>query len=102
MASDKIEDGVAKLLNKGDVLKVATKGKATEVAEAETTLMECMEIATALGGITLVTKAVGSLFVRVGLKLTVKEKQGRERVQYTMDQIRSMFLKEVGVALGKR
>ena len=44
MTSDKIEDGVAKILNKGDVMKVVAKAKATEVAETETTLMECMEI----------------------------------------------------------
>ena len=84
MTSDKIEDGVAKLLVKGDVVKVAGKSKSAEALEAEELLKECLEIAEALGGYMVLVKSPGKIFGRIGLKLTNKEKSGRERTSYTV------------------
>ena len=102
LTSDKVEDGVAKLLQKSDISRVASKAKAAEATEAEEFLKDCMAISEAVGGTAAIAKPVGQAFVRMGLKLTGKEKQGRERSTYTIDQLRTMFLADVGQILGEK
>jgi hypothetical protein len=50
MTGDKVEDTVARLLNKADVSKVASKPKLAAVLEAETALQNAFDIAAPLGG----------------------------------------------------
>jgi len=94
MTSDKIEDGVARLLGKTDILKVANK--TDEAVEAEEILKDSLEIADAFGGIDVIIKPLGQIFSRMGLKLADREKHGRERACYTMTQLKTLFLKDVG------
>ena len=65
MTSDKIEDNVARLLNKADIGKVAAKAKADEASEAEEILKDCMDMAEAVAGIVKVIKSLGEMFSRV-------------------------------------
>ena len=101
MTSDKLEDNVARLLGKGDVAKIAGKLKLPTSIDAETTLQSAMEIAIPLGGVDVVLKQLGQMFVRVGLMLTGKEKLGRERTVYTLSEIRNKFLEDVSQVMGR-
>ena len=47
-------------------------------------------------------KPLGQLFVRVGLLITDKGKQGREHTVFTLQKIQQAFLEGVGEAVGKR
>ena len=47
-------------------------------------------------------KPLGQLFVRVGLLITDKGKQGREHTVFTLQEIQQAFLEGVGEAVGKR
>ena len=87
LISDKLEDGVARLLSKADVAKVAAKPKLASVTEAESTMQNALEIANSLGGIDIVLKPLGQLFVRVGLLITDKGKQGRKHTVFTLQKI---------------
>ena len=99
MTSDKIEDGVAKLLSRADVNKVTVKAKSAEASEAEAVLQDCMEIAAVVGGIDAMIKPLGLVFSRMGLKLCQREKAGREGKVYTMDELKAMFLADTSKLL---
>ena len=101
LTSDKIEDNVARLLSTADISKVASKALAAQALQAEKLLGEVLEIATALGGYADIIKSVGKVFTRVGLLLTAKEKQGRERVVFTFANLQSVFLADVSAELGR-
>ena len=101
LTSDKVEDGVARLLGKGDVTRLATKSKLAELTTAEELLQHALDIGNTLGGIEQVLKPMGKVFVRVGLLLTSKEKQGREHTVYTVAEIQQKFLTELGEVVGK-
>ena len=100
MTGDKLEDNVARLLVKSDVLKIAHKSKMAVVDEIETALQNAMAIAISLGGADVCLKPLGQMFVRMGLKATDKEKGGRERKCYTIQEICSIFLKDVSECIG--
>ena len=93
---------MARLLSKANVAKVAAKPKLASVTEAESTMQNALEIANSLGGIDIVLKPLGQLFVRVGLLITDKGKQGREHTVFTLQEIQQAFLEGVGEAVGKR
>jgi len=101
MTSDKVEDNVARLLNRGDINKVAGKAKAVNTYEAEGILKDCMDMAEAVGGIDNILQPLGKMFSRMDLKLADKEKYGRERACYSMKQLQAMFLEDVGEILGR-
>ena len=97
-----MEGGAIRLLSKANVFKVSTKPKLASVTEAESTMQKALEIANSLGGIDIVLKPLGQLFVRVGLLITYKGKQGRENTVFTLQKIRQAILEGVGEAVGKR
>ena len=101
LTGDKVEDGVARLLNRGDISKVAGKPKQDEANTAEQILGEAMQIAVSLGGYDEVMEPLGQLFVRVGLRLTGKEKVGREKKVYKWGDICKFFLEGVSQAKGR-
>ena len=70
--------------------------------DCESVLEHGMKIAEAVGGIDAVLKPMGQLFVRVGLFATGKEKSGQEGKVYTLVQIRSMFLDDLSLVVGKK
>ena len=92
LTGDKVEDGVARLLVKADVTKLATKPKMAEAGTAERILGEAMDIAKGLDGIDAALEPLGQLFVRVALKLVGKEKMGRERKEYKWGDICNAYL----------
>ena len=99
VSSDKIEDGVARLLSKSDLTKVASKSKAAAVKEAEELLQDALDIAEATSSNDALVQPLGQLFVRVGLKLSGKEKSGRERKEHSFPDIQKAFLAGVGSCL---
>ena len=101
LTGDKVDEGFAKTVGKTDVGKITAKAKAAEAEEVEGILADAMEIATAIGGMQKVVKPLGQLFVRIGLKASQREKNGRERKAYEYDDIRSMYLGDVGKILGE-
>ena len=102
MTGEKIEDGVARYLLKTDVSKLTAKTKLNAIEEAEGALQNAYDIAIGLGGVDVVLKPLGQLFVRIGLLVTNKGKQGRERTVYSLKQICSMYLADVGAIIGRR
>ncbi|CAK0801107.1 unnamed protein product [Prorocentrum cordatum] len=92
LTGDKVEDGVARLLVKNDVTKVASTPKMAEANTAESILGEAMDIARGLDGIDAALQPLGQLFVRIALKLTGKEKMGREGKELKWGDICVSFL----------
>ena len=68
-----------------EAVQFTTKAKAAEATEAEQIMQEAMEIAVLLGGVSAVTRSLGKVFTRIGLKLTGKEKSGREKTIYSFE-----------------
>ena len=101
LTSDQIEDGIARLLSKVDFAKVAAKNNTGTVSEAEEVLQEAMEIAGSVSTTDSLLKPLGMMFVRVALLVLGKEKQGRERKVYTMQELQKLFLNDVSNVLGK-
>ena len=105
LTSPKSEDGIAKLLVKGDVSKVANKQNAPEAASVETTLEEGLHIMqTLVKANQLLDQTVGPigrLLVRAVLKLVKKEKEGREAVEYSYEEIKNKYLQELSAESGK-
>ena len=99
LTSDKIEDNVAKLLTKGDILKVS---KAKDLNKWEQVLQDAMVIAESVGGFKVVLKPLGQLFVRVALVAADKEKHGREKKNYTLSEIKTLFLVDVGQLIDRK
>ena len=101
LTCDKLEDGVARLLRDTDVKAVAAVKNMAAVAEAESVLLDAMNIDKAMdrGDLDLL-KPLGQLFVRVGLLLTKREKFGREGKSYTMDKIKQLYLDDISRIIG--
>ena len=102
MTSDKVEDHVARLLRKEDVGKVASKPKLAVAMEHEQALQTGFDIAMTLGGVDKLLQPLGQMFVRSGLLLTGKEKQGRERTGYTLKEICSKYLADGSALIGQQ
>ena len=101
LTCDKIEDGIARLLSQGDVKTVASLKNKEAVAESESVLVDACFIDKAMrrGG-TDFLKPLGQLFVRVGLRLTHSEKKGREAKEYSLDQVKQIFLDDISKIVG--
>jgi len=101
LTSDRIEDGIARLLLKSDVKFVAGRNKMIAASESEATLTDAMAIAKAIDReVGDLLKPMGQLFVRIGLRLTNSEKKGRECKVYSLDQIRQSFLDDISNIVG--
>ena len=70
MTGDKLEDGIARLLKKEMVAGFTNKAKIGEAIKADDALQSAMDIAKALGGVDVVLKPLGQMFVRIGLLWT--------------------------------
>ena len=102
LTRDKVEDGISRLLIKSDFLRIAAKNAAAEVAEVEQILQDGLDIVDRVCCRDDALAALGQFFVRIALKVAKKEKMGREGVQRDMDQIKALFLKDVGTVVGKK
>ena len=107
LTAPKIDDGIAKLLVKGDVQRLTAKALLKDVEKANMLLEQCGKISQALTAAgTLKQDAevgpTGRFWVRIMLKLTNKEKSGREKVVYTTEQICAKFLGEMSDATGSK
>ena len=105
LTSDKKEDGIAKLLVKGDVARVAGKSKEQKCGEAEAALSDAMQIKDSVidaGNAKEedLLKALGQFFVRVALMLAGKGKAGRECKEYTLDEAKQAYIKTISEAMG--
>ena len=105
LVTDKHDDRIAKCLCKSDISKIAGKAYADKAKQAEYALTAGMDIVdtlnqsgTSKNGMLL--QPLGHFFVRTGLWLTGKGKDGPEGKEYSMDEVKQMFLlsvcKEVG------
>ena len=101
MTSDKIKDGVARLLLDTDLAKFKAKAKLPMVEESEDALMDAMAITESLGGMEKMLQPLGRFFVRVGLKASNKEKLGREGQEYSLNEMKQLFLDGVKEIEGK-
>ena len=98
------EQRVAKLLKKEDVARTATQVTKVKANEAEAALQGALQIVELLGfSITdpSTLRDLGQFFVRVGLWVTGKGKQGREGKDYALPQIKAKFLDAIGKVVGK-
>ena len=105
LQSLKIEDGIAKLITKTDVVKVASKNQLPLAQSCEKVLKEAMILHDAVvagHGVrsTELIQPLGQIFTRVGLHLTKKEMMGTEKKEYTLDEIKSLFLAKVSAKAG--
>ena len=109
LSAEKTEDGIAKLLTKSDVTKVASKAKATEAKQAEKTLSKAKSIVAALAkdqnlqhfSEEVALMPLGQIFVRTGLWLAEKGNASREKVSYTLKDIKILFLKALSNFVGR-
>ena len=105
LTSPKVEDGVARLIRPVDISKMASKQKAAIAAECESTLYDAARM---VGYLTTNLKLkqdaelgpLGRLWVRVALLATDKGKFGREKKDFTIGEIRSMFLADLCRTVG--
>ena len=74
LTGDKVAGGVARLLGKGGVSKVAGKPTQAEADIDELIRGEAMQTAKRLGGVDAAPGPLGQMFVRAGLRLTGEEK----------------------------
>lgn len=105
LTSNKKEDGVAKFIVKSDITKIASKAKADVAELCENTLKEAIDIVDAISASEpdfdqKSTQAVGQLFVRVCMLATTKAKSSKEGKDYTMHEIKQLFLGSLGELLG--
>ena len=101
LTGDKVEDSVARLLSKADVVKVASKAKMAATLEAEKLLEDAWHLVNAVSSTDACIKPLGQMFVRLGLKLTGLEKKGREGKTYSITELKTLFLKGVSDVVGK-
>ena len=105
LTSPKKEDGIARLLVKQDVVKLASKSKEKQCTLAEEALKVAMDMKASIVSSGACTeadllKALGQMFTRVALWLCEKEKLGGEGKQYTMDEIKTLFVSAISTAVG--
>ena len=104
LTSPKFEDGIAKLLQRGDMTKLCTKSMTEKVDAAETVLEQAMHITNVMQKSGKMARSefgpLGRLYVRIALLLTGKEKDGREQINYTMAQIQKTYLDEMTTMAG--
>ena len=100
LTSPKFEDGIAKLLVKNDINRVATKQNVDAALLGEKVLCDALTIAKSVVKAKELTNdsihgPFGRIVVRVALRAVGKEKDGREKKEYTMERIKELFLEEM-------
>ena len=101
LTGPQVVGGVARLVSKADVSKVASKAKMAETLEAEMILDDAWKLTTAVCGIEAGLKPLGQLYARVALKLAGLEKKGREGKVYTVKEMQKHFLNGMSAIVGK-
>ena len=102
LTSDKVEDSICRLLVKADLVRLSTKAAAAEAAEVERVLQDGLDIVDRVSSREAALQVLGQLFVRVVLKVTKKEKLGRDPTQRLMAEIKTMFLNDLGALIGQK
>ena len=103
---EKIEDGIARLLEDTDVATMKAKDKLIQVTSVEKVLMESwMKIDDRVKSGHITDKRAcslfGSLSSRLVLLLTEKEKQGFEKKAYgSIANVKAKFIEDLAVAIG--
>jgi hypothetical protein len=102
LTSDKVEDGIAKLLSKSDVSKLTQKGKAHAVLECEDALVTAQRLSNVLieqhparYSQSASLEPLGQFSVRVGLYATGRGAAGPEKKEHTLQQIKDLYLAHV-------
>ena len=107
LSASQVQDGIAKLLMKSDVARLAAKAQSAKAKACEETLVKAKAMLAALSekyeGLdeTACLEPLGKLFVRVGLYGTDKGVAGREKKQYDLQEIQHLFLDELTKIVGK-
>ena len=107
LTAPKLEDGLGKLLKRSDVAKMCTAKSFANAAECEDTLRHGVDICDLLcmnypqkADAENIIGPKGKLFVRVALFAVEKGKLGLEAKEYTLGEIRSLFLEELSELIG--
>ena len=105
LTSTKFVDGIAKMLVRSDVSKLTTKAFKDDADKAETILSQARQIVDTLQAQKQLelgsdTGPLGRLWVRVIMKTTNKEKEGREQRKYEFKEMKSLFLDELSAIVG--
>ena len=108
LSASQVQDGIAKLLFKSDVARLAAKAQSAKAKACEETLVKAKAMLAALSekyeGLdeSACLEPLGKLFVRVGLYGTDKGVAGRENKQYSLQEIQHLFLDELTKIVGKQ
>jgi hypothetical protein len=106
LTSPKQEDGIAKLLTKADLTKLCGKAKLATVEQCELIISGGMDVVAKVGQNSQVLDdeaalaPLGKLFVRAALAATDKGKSGAEGTDFSFDEIKAMFLKDLSDIVG--
>ena len=95
--SAKVDEGIARLLTKMDVVKLAGRQQQARADLAEDALLGCEDIRRTIEHLprydeATANKSFGQFFVRIGLWATEKGKLGHEKKDYTMAQLKELLL----------
>ena len=102
LSAENVEDGVAKLLTKADVTKIASKAHAAKAKECEEVLVKARGMVKALEmDDDSCLLPLGQFYVRVGLFVTGKGKAGREKKDLSLTDIKRFFLSALSANKGK-
>ena len=108
LSAEQVQDGIGKLLMKSDVAKLASKACSAKAKACEETLVKAKAIIATLSeqyedlDENACLEPLGKIFVRVGLYGTDKGKAGRENKQYSLQEIKQLFLDELTKIVGKQ
>ena len=106
LTSPKLEDGIAKLIFKTDIARIFNQKVVDTAKMYEETLGDAVNIVKSIASLPKYDEAttvrpIGQFFVRIGLLASGKEKLGREGKEYTIGQIKAMFLEHISELVGQ-
>ena len=108
LSASQVQDGIGKLLVKSDVSKLASKAKEATAQACENTLVKAKANIATLSeqhlqfDETASLDPLGNMCVRVGLYGTDKGQAGRENNNYSLLEIKQLFLDELTNIVGKQ
>ena len=102
LTSNKIEDGVSKLLSKSDFTRLAVKSAQADALKYERILQDALDMVDKLSNRSKALQTLGQLFVRLILHITKKEKLSRDSEVRSIPEIQKLFLDDLGKLIGKR
>ena len=102
LTSDKVEDGISRLLQKQDLVRLSTKGSADEAWRLEQMLQDGLDIADKVSSREAALQIIGQFFVRISLKATKKERLGRDTTVRSIAEIQALFLEDMGKLIQKK